>query len=198
MSSFRGLRSSPAVVIASLALLVALAGTGYAAVTLPADSVGTAQLKNGAVTAAKVKRGTLLKSNFAANQLPRGARGPVGSVGSPGPPGAPGVAGGRGPTGPAGTAATSLWAVVNPDGSLARGSGAAGATHVQTGVFRVRFNRTITQCGWIATIGSAGSTTKYGLIEAELASGTTDSVQVGVRDKSAVPADYGFIVSVLC
>lgn len=191
----KGLRPSPAMVVASLALLVALAGTGYAAVNLPANSVGTAQLKNGAVTAVKVKRATLLKSNFAANQLPRGPRG---FVGPPGPPGAVGGAGARGPTGPAGPSGSGLWAVVNPDGSLARGSGVLGTTHVSTGVFRVRFNRTITQCGWLATIGSAASTTKYGLIEAELASSTTDSVQVGVRDKNGVAADYGFIVTVLC
>jgi hypothetical protein len=63
-------RVSPALVIASIALLVALGGTGYAAIALPANSVGTAQLKNGAVTAAKVKPGSLLKSSFAAGQLP--------------------------------------------------------------------------------------------------------------------------------
>jgi hypothetical protein len=88
--------------------------------------------------------------------------------------------------------------VVNPDGSLARGSGVLGTTHVQTGVYRVKFNRTVTACGWIATIGSAVSTTKYGFVEAELASGTTDSVQVGVRDRNAAAADLGFIVTVLC
>ena len=38
------LRPTPATVIASIALLVALAGTGYAAITLPSNSVGTAQL----------------------------------------------------------------------------------------------------------------------------------------------------------
>ncbi|HST25422.1 MAG TPA: hypothetical protein VLJ76_05495 [Gaiellaceae bacterium] len=63
-------RPSPALVVASIALLVALGGTGYAATALPANSVGTAQLKNAAVTAAKVKPGSLLKSSFAANQLP--------------------------------------------------------------------------------------------------------------------------------
>ncbi len=65
-------RPSPALVVASIALLVALGGTGYAATALPPNSVGTAQLKNAAVTAAKVKPGSLLKSSFAANQLPTG------------------------------------------------------------------------------------------------------------------------------
>lgn len=45
---------SPALVISLIALFVALGGTTYAAVNLPANSVGTAQLKNNAVTAAKI------------------------------------------------------------------------------------------------------------------------------------------------
>jgi len=45
---------SPALVIATVALFVALAGTSYAAVTLAKNSVGTKQIKNGAVTAAKM------------------------------------------------------------------------------------------------------------------------------------------------
>jgi hypothetical protein len=40
--------------IGYLALFVALGGTGYAAVSLPAGSVGTPQLRNGAVTAKKL------------------------------------------------------------------------------------------------------------------------------------------------
>jgi hypothetical protein len=47
-------------VVASLALLMSLAGTGYAATVLPRNSVGTAQLKNNAVTSAKVANGSLL------------------------------------------------------------------------------------------------------------------------------------------
>ena len=46
-------------VVACLALGVALSGTGYAVTSLPRNSVGTAQLKNGAVTGAKVRRATL-------------------------------------------------------------------------------------------------------------------------------------------
>jgi hypothetical protein len=47
-------RPSPALVVAALALLVALSGTAYAATTLPKNSVGTTQLKNGAVTLPKI------------------------------------------------------------------------------------------------------------------------------------------------
>jgi len=40
--------------LAALALFVALGGTGYAAVSIPHSSVGTRQLRNGAVTRAKL------------------------------------------------------------------------------------------------------------------------------------------------
>jgi hypothetical protein len=57
-------RPSPATVIAVIALVVALGGTSYAAVTLPRNSVGTAQLKNNAVNSLKVANGSLLKADF--------------------------------------------------------------------------------------------------------------------------------------
>ena len=46
---------SPAMIVACLALTVALSGAGYAAVTLPRNSVGTVQLKKFAVAAKKIK-----------------------------------------------------------------------------------------------------------------------------------------------
>jgi hypothetical protein len=71
-------------VTATLALLVALSGGAYAAVRLPANSVGTTQLKDNAVTSPKVLDGSLLGADFQDGQLP---------AGPPGPPGPPGVSG---------------------------------------------------------------------------------------------------------
>ena len=45
--------------MALLALFVSLGGVGYAAFTLPVNSVGSAQLQNGAVTATKIARGAV-------------------------------------------------------------------------------------------------------------------------------------------
>jgi hypothetical protein len=47
---------SPAMVVACIALAIALSGASYAAVTLPRNSVGTKQLKTGAVTNAKIHK----------------------------------------------------------------------------------------------------------------------------------------------
>jgi hypothetical protein len=52
-------RPSPSMVIACLALAVALSGAGYAAIVLPANSVGTLQLKRNAVKSSKVALNTL-------------------------------------------------------------------------------------------------------------------------------------------
>jgi hypothetical protein len=46
-------------VIAYLALFVALGGTSYAAIELPVGSVGTRELRNGAVTNHKLARGSV-------------------------------------------------------------------------------------------------------------------------------------------
>lgn len=52
-------RPSPALVISILALIVALAGTAYAATKLPKNSVGAKQIKKNAVTTAKLKKGAV-------------------------------------------------------------------------------------------------------------------------------------------
>jgi len=56
-------------VIASIALFVALGGTGYAAIKLPKNSVGAKQLKKNAVTTSKVKNGTLSLSDLKKGQV---------------------------------------------------------------------------------------------------------------------------------
>jgi hypothetical protein len=74
MKRFLHARPSPAMVVASAALFVALSGVGYAAIVLPAASVGTTQLKRNAVTSAKVKRHTLVRTDFKPGQVPKAAR----------------------------------------------------------------------------------------------------------------------------
>ena len=113
---------SPALVVACLALVVALGGTGYAAVVLPANSVGTKQLKNGAVIGSKVKLRSLLATNFKPGQLPRG---PQGAQGLPGAAGTPGA---KGDKGDKGDPATKLFGVVqnNDQGGASLKQGASG------------------------------------------------------------------------
>ena len=86
-------------VASTLALVVALGGTSYAAVALPRNSVGNKQLKTSAVTSSKVKDRTLLSKDFKAGQLRAGPRGPAGAPGSKGDRGVPGATGNQGSRG---------------------------------------------------------------------------------------------------
>ncbi len=71
---------SPALVVASLALAVALGGTTYAATALPKNSVGAKQLKSGAVSTVKLAKGsvtskqikdhTIVAADIAKNVIP--------------------------------------------------------------------------------------------------------------------------------
>src|SRR4051794_38465702 len=91
-------RPSPAMVVACVALAVALGGTSYAAVKLPANSVTTREVKDG----------SLLAKDFKAGQLPRG---PAGPKGDPGASGAP-----------------AIWAVIDSGGNVVRGKGVVSVT----------------------------------------------------------------------
>ena len=83
--------------IAYAALFVALGGTSYAAVKLPAGSVGTKELRHDAVTKSRIHRDavtslrvldhTLKAVDFAPGQLkagPKGDQGPTGAAGAKG------------------------------------------------------------------------------------------------------------------
>lgn len=82
-------------VAATLALFLTLGGAAYAASQLARNSVGTAQIRSGAVTAGKIAPKTR-------RQL-RGSRGPAGPQGPQGKTGKTGAKGATGATGPAGT-----------------------------------------------------------------------------------------------
>ncbi|HEY7256761.1 MAG TPA: hypothetical protein VH476_08750 [Solirubrobacterales bacterium] len=98
MRSLRIPRPNPALAVSFLALLVALGGTTYAAITLPKNSVGGKQLKPGAVTSPKVRDGSLLAKDFKAGQLPGSGSGAGGEKGGPGAKGDRGDPGPAGPT----------------------------------------------------------------------------------------------------
>src|SRR3954462_1448514 len=75
---------SPSMVVACVALIVAMGGTGYAALKIPRNSVGNKQLRTNAVTSAKVKNGTLRVTDFSRAQI-AGLVGPIGPAGPAGP-----------------------------------------------------------------------------------------------------------------
>jgi hypothetical protein len=86
--------------VSTIALILALGGTSYAAFTLPQNSVGTKQLKNKAVTLAKIAPAAQSALTKIGPQGPAGRTGPQGAQGAAGPQGPPGQNGQDGQRGP--------------------------------------------------------------------------------------------------
>jgi hypothetical protein len=138
MSRLLGHRPSPAMVVALLALFIAMAGTGYAAVKLPANSVGTKQIKANAIVSSKIKDGSLTAKDFVAGLAVKGAEGPPGLQGLQGPQGAAGAQGAKGDSGPpavtyldvvnSGAPLAPAASVSCPLGEIATGGGGISAT----------------------------------------------------------------------
>jgi hypothetical protein len=136
---FAKLRSSLtyANVMATSAVFLALGGGAYAALQLPANSVGARQLQNNAVRSPEVKDRSLLARDFKQGQLPRGPRGFKGAPGRNGRPGTP---------------ATRYWANISDDGTLRTGT-ATGVDHVADGIYSVRFSADVSRCAAVVTPG---------------------------------------------
>ena len=89
-----------------------------------------------------------------------GPAGPPGAPGLAGANGAPGADGAKGDKGDAGAPATRLWAVINADGTVARGSGiGTGTVREDTGVYDVFFNRDVSGCAYVGSLGGADAGT---------------------------------------
>lgn len=108
-------KMSYANVASTLALFLAVGGVSYAAIKLPANSVGSTQIKNGAVTAQDINNRT--ETALEGEQGPQGAPGPAGSTGSTGPSGPRGVPGDKGTQGlPGGDGARGPSGLTGPQG----------------------------------------------------------------------------------
>jgi hypothetical protein len=118
------LKSKAPTILSAAALVVAVFGStplGHAAGSLVVgkNSVGTAQLKKDAVTGPKVKNGSLSAADFKPGTLqpgPAGPRGEKGDAGAKGDPGASGAKGDKGDRGPAGAPGISGYKVVLSNG----------------------------------------------------------------------------------
>ncbi|MGZ4408884.1 MAG: hypothetical protein ACXVY6_08860 [Gaiellaceae bacterium] len=183
-------RPSPSLVISMIALAVALGGTGYAAIVLPAGSVGTRQLQNGAVVAAKVKAHSLVAANFKPGQIP---------AGQPGPQGAQGLAG---PAGPKGDSATKLFATVRQKaagGGVELGPSSGVQTLVRqgggSGIYQLTFNQDVSKCAVVVSPG--GNSLTSGEATAKTTGGGGVTVQTFDSDGSSDDLDQ-FTVAVFC
>lgn len=107
-------------VVAYVALVVALSGTAVAAVALPKNSVGSTQLRTGAVTNAKVRAHSLLAGVFARGVLPSAAK-PLTTSVVYGPANPPSCTGTSCPSEPTGTSHTEIATCPSGDRALSGG-----------------------------------------------------------------------------
>jgi hypothetical protein len=187
-------------VISTLCLVLLLSGgTAYAASQLGKESVGTRQLAKEAVTPAKLSKTSKVTLT--------GPAGPKGSTGAPGPngeAGAKGDKGEKGEKGEAGAAATNLWAVVNGGGTLVRGSGVVSTASSEGGVYKVVFDRDVTNCAYVVTPGAISASSGNGgnhpsQAEASVSplTGNADGIVVS-RYSESVLSNNPVYIAVLC
>jgi hypothetical protein len=116
-------------VMATIAVFIALGGSGYAAVTLKKNSVKGKHLAKNSVTSPKVKNRSLKRKDFARGQLPKGAHGDQGAKGDQGPPG-PGEEAAVTYSAPDANPATVKTLIFAGDGLILKAScGGAGGNH---------------------------------------------------------------------
>ena len=133
------LKSKAPTILSAAALVVAAFGStplGHAAgsLVLGKNSVGTAQLKKDAVTGPKVKNGSLSAADFKPGTLPPGPAGPKGDTGPKGDAGAPGAKGDKGDRGPAGPSGISGYKLVVGKGTdLSPGQSSSASASCPTG-----------------------------------------------------------------
>jgi hypothetical protein len=190
----RRFRPNPAMVVALLALFVAMAGTGYAALKLPKNSVGSKQIKKDAVNSSKVKNHSLKAGDFKAGQLPAGPRGPIG------PTGPAGTNGTNGTNGSDGAPATRLWAAIQPGSppSVIRSGSAATVTRAGAGQYDIDFGSDIQGCAASATVAETATRFATAQLKPEFPSITRQQVHVVTWTPGAAPEDDKFYVEVFC
>ena len=130
--------------MATIAVFIALGGSSYAAVRMTGKDV-----KDGTLTGRDVRSGTLTGKDIKNRSLGqkelsrRAVRSLRGRIGPQGPQGVPGEP------------ATRLWAVVNSDGTLRRGSGVVGVSAEgpeSNPYILVRFDRDVSNCAHVVSL----------------------------------------------
>lgn len=137
---------TPPMIVALAALMVALSGSAYAGISLSKNSVGTPQIKNGAVKTSKLGGDVKRKLNKGGPQGPQGERGPQGV------PGQNGQDGQRGIQGPAGMV---NWNTVYE--VVATRTGTGSVTAICNGDDQVLFGTTTADSAYFVSLASRGN-----------------------------------------
>lgn len=96
--------------------------------------------------------------------------------------------------------AITLFAVVNADGDLDRDFRAVSAQRLARGQYEVVFNRNVSRCAYVATIGDPGDDVVPPAGEISVAGrfGDDNAVFVATYNSNGSPANRGFHLAVHC
>jgi hypothetical protein len=91
-------------------------------------------------------------------------------------------------------------AVVDSDGTLARGLNAVSATHLTTGQYEVAFEKSVSGCAYTASIGLSGTAgaSPFGTVNVASRGGNKKAIFVQTFDPDGNLVDLGFHVIVTC
>jgi hypothetical protein len=206
-------RLSFANVTSAVALFVALGGTSYAAITLPRNSVGSAQIRTHAVKKSEVDkhavgRWEILPNGVARSEIRRDAVGPSeirgNAVSSDEVQDGTLQAGDISSAGRAALSGVSFRVASTAAGAAAGGNARAIAHTANTGVYTVDLGQDVSACQYAATIGGVKSGTAIeppaANAEVVTASPSTDAtnVVVTITDDAGAAIDSAFHLLVAC
>jgi hypothetical protein len=178
-------------VMATCAVFIALGGTGYAALTLPRNSVGSKQLRKGSVGTTELRTGAVRSKDIrnrtirltdvsrSARQALKGQMGPQGQAGAPG---------------------TALRAAVSSGGTAVAGNSTTVAHVSGTNVYGVQFGPNTASCVATATLATvqAGPTLEEPEAGRITVAPKADRVEVKTFAANGTPAEQPFDVTVSC
>ncbi len=95
---------------------------------------------------------------------------------------------------------TPLWAVVNPDLTLARGSGVVSVTKQDEGESAVVFDRDVSQCAYTGNVGYAGDvgSPPDGAVTVVGLNDNPNGVYVSTYNQAGVETDSGYHLVITC
>jgi hypothetical protein len=172
-------RPSPALVVSFVALFVALGGVSYGVAT---GSIDSREIKNNSILSRDIHNNGIVAYKDIIPNTVGGTRVKESSLGS-----VPHAY------------AISRWAVVNAQGTLARGRAVSSAARTAEGRYQVVFDKDLRGCSYVATIGdtSAADPPSGQISTASLAS-NVNGVVVRTTNAGGQPADRPFHLWVGC
>jgi hypothetical protein len=91
-----------------------------------------------------------------------------------------------------------MFAVVNADGSIARGKGEGAVARTSLGVYRIGFLRNLMQCGYVASVGGTSTELATGIANVTRLVGQSGVLIVRTFSLTGAAADRPFHIYIDC